>query len=32
MIVEDAPIYKNQQFAIIIINILSFLKVQNFFV
>jgi hypothetical protein len=32
IIVEDASICKNQQFTIIIINILSFVKVQNFFV
>jgi hypothetical protein len=32
MIAEEAPIYKNHQFTIIIINILSFVKVQNFFV
>jgi hypothetical protein len=32
MIVEDLPMYRNQQFTIIIINILSFVKVQNFFV
>jgi hypothetical protein len=32
MIVEEAPIYNNQQFTIIIINILSFVKLQNFFV
>jgi hypothetical protein len=32
MIVEEASIYKNQQFTIIIINILSFVKVQKKFV
>jgi hypothetical protein len=32
MIVEEAPIYKNQQLTIIIINILSSIKLQNFFV
>jgi hypothetical protein len=31
-IVEEPPIYKNQQFTIIIINILSFVNLQNFFV
>jgi hypothetical protein len=31
MIVEDIPMYKNQQFTIIIINILSFVNLQNFF-
>jgi hypothetical protein len=30
MIVEEAPIYKNQQFTIIIIKILRFVKLQNF--
>jgi hypothetical protein len=32
MIVEETPIYNNQQFTIIIINILSSIKLQNFFV
>jgi hypothetical protein len=32
MIVEEVPMYKNQQFTIIIINILSSVKLQNFFV
>jgi hypothetical protein len=32
MIVEEVPMYKNQQFTIIIIYILSFIKLQRLFV
>jgi hypothetical protein len=32
MIVEEVPMYKNQQFTIIIINILSFVNLQKLFV
>jgi hypothetical protein len=31
MIVEDATLYENQWFTINIINILSFVELQNFF-